>query len=182
MLSSWGLLAFVKAADTRRNASFAAARESFKVRIQSGEGLTDSSGKPLPEVRNMIGRSEYDLSMLGQIAERIRIKLIDRGIIRPEANVDFTESLPEDTEGMVELDDRKFSADDVIYSDPTRNPEYQSRIQAAMQAPAVSRPETPPKPETFESSGNTSQKRRRKHTYTDGDDGSDDYIGSRRRH
>ncbi len=182
MLSSWGLLAFVKAADTRRNASFAAARESFKVRIQSGEGLTDSSGKPLPEVRNMIGRSEYDFSMLGQIAERIRIKLIDRGIIRPEANVDFTESLPEDTEGMVELDDRKFSADDVIYSDPTRNPEYQSRIQAAMQAPAVSRPETPPKPETFESSGNTSQKRRRKHTYTDGDDGSDDYIGSRRRH
>ena len=182
MLSSWGLLAFVKAADTRRNASFAAARESFKVRIQSGEGLTDSAGQPLPEVRNMIGRSEYDFSRLGQIAERIRIKLIDRGILKPEANIDYTEAEPENTEGMVELDDRRFSTEDVIYSDPTKNPEYQAKIREAMQAPAMPRPETKEKSGTCEGSPSSSTGRRRKHTYTDGDEGSDDYIGSRRRH
>ena len=183
MLSSWGLLAFVKAADTRRNASFAAARESFKVRIQSGEGLTDSSGQPLPEVKNMIGRSEYDFSKLGQIAERIRIKLIDKGIIKPEENVDYAEPVPENTEGMVELDDRKFAADDVIYSDPTKNPEYQAKINAAMQAPSIPRQETTPDPSAFERVGeNSSVKRRRRHSYTDDDSGSEDYIGSRRRH
>ena len=166
MLSSWGLLAFVKAADTRRNASFAAARESFKVRIQSGEGLTDSAGQPLPEVKNIIGRSEYDFSRLGQIAERIRIRLIEKGIIKPQVNIDFTEAEPELTDGMVELDERKFSAEDVIYSDPMKNPEYHP--------PAPSAGGEPP------SSRNAGRRKRR--SYTGDDSGSEDYIGSRRRH
>ena len=183
MLSSWGLLAFVKAADTRRNASFAAARENFKVRIQSGEGLTDSSGQPLPEVKNIIGRSEYDFSKLGQIAERIRIRLIEKGILKPVANVDFTEAEPENTDGMVELDDRKFSAEDVIYSDPLKNPGYQAKIQSAMQSPSVPRPAAPANPESSDRSGaQSSAGRRRKHSYTGDEGGSEDYIGSRRRH
>ena len=183
MLSSWGLLAFVKAADTRRNASFAAARENFKVRIQSGEGLTDSSGQPLPEVKNIIGRSEYDFSKLGQIAERIRIRLIEKGILKPVANVDFTEAEPENTDGMVELDDRKFSAEDVIYSDPLKNPGYQAKIQSAMQSPSVPRPAAPANPESSDQSGaQSSAGRRRKHSYTGDEGGSEDYIGSRRRH
>ena len=158
MLSSWGLLAFVKAADTRRNASFAAARESFKVRIQSGEGLTDSAGQPLPEVKNIIGRSEYDFSRLGQIAERIRIRLIEKGIIKPQVNIDFTEAEPELTDGMVELDERKFSAEDVIYSDPMKNPEYHP--------PAPSAGGEPP------SSRNAGRRKRR--SYTGDDSGSED--------
>ena len=183
MLSSWGLLAFVKAADTRRNASFAAARENFKVRIQSGEGLTDSSGQPLPEVKNMIGRSEYDFSKLGKIAERIRIKLIDKGIIKPVADVDYTEPEPESTEGMVELDDRKFSADDVIYSDPFKDPVYQAKINQAMQSPSAPADAAAPQSPTFDADSVTySAGRRRKRSYTGDDSGSEDYIGNRRRH
>ena len=190
MLSSWGLLAYIKAADTRRNASFAAARESFKVRIQSGEGLTDSKGQPLPEVRNMIGRSEFDFSRLGMIAERIRIYLIEKGILKPVADVDYTETPAEPEEGTVELGDRKFAADDVIYSDPRMNPEYQAKIQAAMNAPTepkpaeppaqetASRPAVPPPADTAVPSG---ERRRRKRSYTDDDDGGEDYIGKRRR-
>ena len=84
---------------------------------------------------------------------------------------------------MVELDDRKFAADDVIYSDPTKNPEYQAKINAAMQAPSIPRQETTPDPSAFERVGeNSSVKRRRRHSYTDDDSGSEDYIGSRRRH
>ena len=186
MLSSWGLLAYIKAADTRHNASFAAARENFKVRIQSGEGLTDSSGQPLPEVKNMIGRSEYDFSRLGQIAERIRIMLIDKGILKPVTNIDYTETVPEAEEGTVELDDRKFSSQDVIYSDPLKNPEYQARIQAAMQAPSL--PEAHPEPTSHAPSEQTPSthtgepRRRRKRSYTgDDDSGGEDYIGKHRR-
>ena len=166
MLSSWGLLAYVKAADTRRNASFAAARENFKVRIRSGEGRTDAKGQPLPEVENIIGRSEYDFSRLGQLAERVRIFLIEKGILKPEENIDFAEKPMESGEGIVEQDpqsERHFAPEDVIYSDPTKNPAYK--------APAPKEPQPP-------------RHHSRRHYADDGMNRGDgeDYIGKRRRY
>lgn len=104
MLSSWGLLAYVKAADTRRNASFAAARENFKVRIQSGEPLANPQGTNNSEIENKIGRSEYDFSKFGQIAERIRVKLIDSGILKSVENIDFTPKCNDDNDGNIQTE------------------------------------------------------------------------------
>lgn len=105
MLSSWGLLAFVKAADTRRNASFAAARENFQTRMMSGQPIYDEKGRQISDMENMIGRSEYDFTKLGRVAERVRAKLIDMGILKPVANVDFTEQPEEGGVGFVETAD-----------------------------------------------------------------------------
>lgn len=102
MLSSWGLLAYVKAADTRRNASFAAARENFQTRMMSGQPVYNEDGKQISEIENKIGRSEYDFTKLGKIAERIRLKLIDVGIIKPVADIDFTEKNEEGGVGFVD--------------------------------------------------------------------------------
>lgn len=119
MLSSWGLLAYVKAADTRRNASFAATRENFKVRIQSGQPLPASQETEDSEIENKIGRSEYDFSKLGQIAERIRVKLIDAGIIKPVEDIDFTSDsnssdYEENIKSESEQNAKKVNSDNVI--------------------------------------------------------------------
>ena len=99
------------------------------------------------------------------------------------ADVDYTEPEPESTEGMVELDDRKFSADDVIYSDPFKDPVYQAKINQAMQSPSAPADAAAPQSPTFDADSVTySAGRRRKRSYTGDDSGSEDYIGSRRRH
>lgn len=102
MLSSWGLLAFVKAADTRRSASFAAARENFQTRMMSGQPIYDAKGQMIYDVESRIGRSEYDFTQLGRLAEKVRAKLIGAGILKPVANIDFTEQPEQGGIGYVE--------------------------------------------------------------------------------
>ena len=183
MLSSWGLLAYVKAADTRRNASFAAARENFKVRIQSGAAWTDEKGQPLPEVENMIGRSEYDFSKLGfsrlgQLAERVRIKLIDAGLLKPVADIDFAEKPMESGEGVVDQEPdsvKKFAPEDMIYSNPWNK--YAEQAGQAKEPPTTEKPS--------ETANEQTVRRRVRHHYADDGDGASDgetYIGKRHRY
>ena len=194
MLSSWGLLAYVKAADTRRNASFAAARENFKVRIQSGAAWTDEKGQPLPEVENMIGRSEYDFSKLGQLAERVRIKLIDAGILKPVEDIDFAEKPMESGEGVVDQEPdsvKKFAPEDMIYSNPWNKYAAQAG-QAAEPSQQADSGTQSSRSQSAPTAGNPSDtaeqqtvRRRVRHHYaSDGDDASDDetYIGKRHRY
>lgn len=156
MLSAWGILAFVKAADTRRNASFAAARESFKVSIQNGGApISVNTANSAAAVENKIGRSEYDFSKLGKIAERIRLKLIDAGVIKPEEDIDFTKK-PEESELNAEL-----------YNEAGGNKsEPENMIHSQPQQPKVS------------SDAAYTQRKKR---FDDTDDG-DSYIGKRRRY
>lgn len=125
MLSSWGLLAYVKAADTRRNASFAAARENFQTRMMSGQPIYNEAGQQISDMENMIGRSEYDFTKLGRVAERIRVKLIDAGIINPVANIDFTEKPEEGGIGFVET----------VEPEPEKAEEYKPRTKSASANP-----------------------------------------------
>lgn len=135
MLSSWGLLAFIKAADTRRNASFAAARENFQTRMMSGQPMYDESGRQVSEMENRIGRSEYDFTKLGQLAERVRTRLIDRGILKRVANIDFAEKPEEGGVGYVEAPEPQTKAPD----------EYKPRTRANP-TPAVPTQQSPAKP------------------------------------
>ena len=168
MLSSWGLLAFVKAADTRRNASFAAARESFKVRMQGGEISSAANfSANQSAVENKIGRSEYDFSKLGQIAERIRIKLIDAGIIKPEENIDYTEKFS-DNEPEKTINESTTADEGSQTETYFRTVQEDSTIN-----PPSANSDSEPKPD-----------RVRVGRYTDSfdsDDG-DSYIGKRRRY
>ncbi len=179
MISSWGLLAFVKAADTRRNASFAAARGSFNVRIKGGQLSSPASVEnAVPTVENKIGRSEYDFSKLGQIAERIRIKLIDIGIIHPEEDIDYIEK-----NGSEDLANEKFSD-----KSSARIENQNSQVSRDLNSEVYYRPvqedsqveKMPVKSDTTPQSddvcvGKYSDK------FNDTDDG-DSYIGKRRRY
>lgn len=165
MLSSWGLLAFVKAADTRRNASFAAARESFKVRIQGGEVSSAANfSADEPAVENKIGRSEYDFSKLGQIAERIRIKLIDAGVIKPVENIDYTENYNDSSE---KLKNECAKADTNV-----QNEMYYEPVQDNAQSNMSTEPRQP---------SDSVIKGKYTDTFDNADDG-DSYIGKRRRY
>lgn len=136
MLSSWGLLAYVKAADTRRNASFAAARENFQTRMMSGQPIYNEQGQQISDMENMIGRSEYDFTKLGQVAERIRAKLIDMGILKPVADIDFTEKPEEGGIGFVET----------VEAEPEKVEEYIPRTKAGAPKPKTNTSQSAAKP------------------------------------
>ncbi len=148
MLSSWGLLAYVKAADTRRNASFAAARENFQTRMMSGQPVYNESGQQVSQMENMIGRSEYDFTKLGEIAERIRVKLIDAGIINPVADIDFTEKSDEGGTGFVEASESEQKNED----------EYIPKTKSTAQIPKKTSAKDMTKPNTSSAQNSSKSK------------------------
>ncbi|MBQ4397431.1 MAG: FtsW/RodA/SpoVE family cell cycle protein [Clostridia bacterium] len=180
MLSSWGLLAFIKAADTRRNASFAAARENFQTRMMSGQPMYDAQGRRVSEMENRIGRSEYDFSKLGQLAERVRAKLIDMGVLRREADIDFAAQQEEGGAGYVEAAEPVKTVPPAVQTASAVS-SVPSQVQPTM-PPHASAPPSQPMGEPV--SSETVRRSRQRHRYTGSDDSDtgESYIGKKHRY